>query len=978
MAIRPLNSVAGFSVGETPANIILANGDITTTNITTTGVSNLNSVGNVKISGGSSGQVISTDGAGNLSFITVSTSGLTNGTSNINILNSSNITFSVAGTANVGTFTSTGLNVDGYLTASGNITGGNANLGNAVTANFFIGSGNNLSNIQGANVSGTVANANYSAYAANVTGSAQGNITSVGTLTALDVSATVNAQAFSSNVATGTAPLSVLSTTKVTNLNADFLDGFDSSQSNTANTVAVRDVSGNLTATYFIGDGSQLTGIDTSKISNGNSNVSIPAANGNVNITAAGNTTIVVTGTGANITGYANVSGNVEAGGVKTDNLYYANGTPWDLTQPAGSNTQIQYNDGAGGFGASANFTFNDATNLLTVNGNAQFNNANLGNLATANFVTGTLTTSAQPNITSVGTLSTLNVTGNANVGNLGTAQVLASANVTAPQLISNIADGTAPLVVTSTTRVGNLNVANAGYADDAGNATSATNASAVLNNARSTGTYYPAFISATTNGNYSLNSNTVYSANIANGGFTATTFEGNLVGTSANVTGQLISTATTGTAPLAVSSTTRVANLNVSYANVSDFEVVTSQSTGTFYPVFVNSSSSGNLALGSNSGLSFNAATGNLAASFLYSAGNITANTGLTVTTGGMNVTGNIDVTGNFNVTGNLNYSNVTDLVVGDPLIYLGANNTGDLYDLGFVASYNDGVYEHTGLARNHVTDYWTFFDGVVQEPTTVIDWANATYPTVYAGNFLATGNVTALQLYANANVTTPQFISNVATGTAPLSVQSTTRVANLNVSYANVSDFGVVTSQTTGVYYPTFVSGSTTANYALASNSAISANLANGTLLATTFTGNLSGNVSGNISGTNANLTTANVSGNVLLGNSTVTTTITWASVTTTSTSANQTIASLSATGVTGVEYLVKAIDSTGTKYSVASVIAVTDGSNVDYSTYGTVQLGGYTGSLAVNVVGGDIRLQVTPASSNSTVWTTQYRLI
>ena len=32
MAIKPLNSVAGFSVGENPANIILANGDITTNN----------------------------------------------------------------------------------------------------------------------------------------------------------------------------------------------------------------------------------------------------------------------------------------------------------------------------------------------------------------------------------------------------------------------------------------------------------------------------------------------------------------------------------------------------------------------------------------------------------------------------------------------------------------------------------------------------------------------------------------------------------------------------------------------------------------------------------------------------------------------------------------------------------------------------------------------------------------------------------
>jgi hypothetical protein len=34
--------------------------------------------------------------------------------------------------------------------------------------------------------------------------------------------------------------------------------------------------------------------------------------------------------------------------------------------------------------------------------------------------------------------------------------------------------------------------------------------------------------------------------------------------------------------------------------------------------------------------------------------------------------------------------------------------------------------------------------------------------------------------------------------------------------------------------------------------------------------------------------------------------------------------------------------------------------------------------TGSLAVNVVGGNVALQVTPATSNSTVWTTQVRFI
>ena len=62
MALRPFNSVAGITVGNDPQTaVILANGDITTTNITVSGVSNLGNIGNVIITGGSSGQLIQTD-----------------------------------------------------------------------------------------------------------------------------------------------------------------------------------------------------------------------------------------------------------------------------------------------------------------------------------------------------------------------------------------------------------------------------------------------------------------------------------------------------------------------------------------------------------------------------------------------------------------------------------------------------------------------------------------------------------------------------------------------------------------------------------------------------------------------------------------------------------------------------------------------------------------------------------------------------
>jgi hypothetical protein len=86
------------------------------------------------------------------------------------------------------------------------------------------------------------------------------------------------------------------------------------------NTTGNISATGNITGNYIIGNGSLLTGVAVSggtTIVNGNSNVNIPAANGNVTISSAGNANIIiVTGTGANIAGTLNVSGNTTFSGV--------------------------------------------------------------------------------------------------------------------------------------------------------------------------------------------------------------------------------------------------------------------------------------------------------------------------------------------------------------------------------------------------------------------------------------------------------------------------------------------------------------------------------------------------------------------------------------------------------------------------------------------------------------------------------------
>jgi hypothetical protein len=106
------------------------------------GTSNLNSVGNVTITGGSNGQVLTTNGSGTLSWGNAgNATAIVNGNSNVVVAANSNVTVGVAGNASIMTITGTGANVAGTL----NVTG-NANVGN-IGATNFVGNGAALSGV---------------------------------------------------------------------------------------------------------------------------------------------------------------------------------------------------------------------------------------------------------------------------------------------------------------------------------------------------------------------------------------------------------------------------------------------------------------------------------------------------------------------------------------------------------------------------------------------------------------------------------------------------------------------------------------------------------------------------------------------------------------------------------------------------------------------------------------------------------------
>ena len=94
----------------------------------------------------------------------------------------------------------------------------------------------------------------------------------------------------------------------------------------------------------------------------------------------------------------------------------------------------------------------------------------------------------------------------------------------------------------------------------------------------------------------------------------------------------------------------------------------------------------------------------------------------------------------------------------------------------------------------------------------------ANVVLVTSTGANIIGYANISGA--VNAANLTTGLITSNVTTGTAPFVVNSTTRVANLNVDRANLSDSTLVTRQTSGLYYPTFSSGNATSNYGVGVN--------------------------------------------------------------------------------------------------------------------------------------------------------------
>jgi hypothetical protein len=109
------------------------------------------------------------------------------------------------------------------------------------------------------------------------------------------------------------------------------------------------------------------------------------------------------------------------------------------------------------------------------------------------------------------------------------------------------------------------------------------------------------------------------------------------------------------------------------------------------------------------------------------------------TVFASDVTVDNNLIVQGNLTVLGTETVISTVNLIVEDPIIYLAEGNQSNVLDLGFAGSFNNGVYQHTGLIRDASDNIWRLFSNYLPEPEEPLDFTNVTYDDLKLGNLIA-----------------------------------------------------------------------------------------------------------------------------------------------------------------------------------------------------------------------------------------------
>jgi hypothetical protein len=306
------------------------------------------------------------------------------------------INFFTGGTNNLnrirGTISDTGLSMVGNVTAN-NVIGVTAAIGGVVTATGNITGGNLLApsgiisasgNITGLNVNTGIVSATGNIRGGNIntTGliSTAGNVQAGNLLTTGLLSSTGNIAA--ANIAAGNITSAIISATgNITGPNitatilsvSTLMSVSGNIQGGNFLTDGLISTTGNVTSNYFVGNGSLLTGINLTKISNGTSQINFPVAGSNANITIGATSNVAVFATtGAYITGLVSATSNVVSNNVVATTIVNAasfTGTTVSVTGNVTANNFI--GNGAAltaTTGANVTGTVANATSSLRLN----------------------------------------------------------------------------------------------------------------------------------------------------------------------------------------------------------------------------------------------------------------------------------------------------------------------------------------------------------------------------------------------------------------------------------------------------------------------------------------------------------------------------------------------------------------------------------------------------------------------------------
>ena len=264
-----------------------------------------------------------------------------------------------------------------------------------------------------------------------------GNTSVAGTLGvtgAITGSSTVSATQYTSTIATGTAPLVVTSTTLVTNLNADLIDGYSATTINTASAIVVRDSSKNIAFNNAVLSGS-TSGTTTVQAT--------AAASGTLTLPAVTDTVAAIAATQTLTNKTVNLTNNTVSGTLAEFNTALSNA---DFASLAGSETLTN---------KTVNLTNNTVSGTL-----AEFNTA-LSNADFASLAGSETLTNKTVNLTNntvSGTLAEFNTAlSNADFASLAGSETLTNKTIAAG---SNTISGLTNTNLSGTAGITNANLA--------------------------------------------------------------------------------------------------------------------------------------------------------------------------------------------------------------------------------------------------------------------------------------------------------------------------------------------------------------------------------------------------------------------------------------------------------------------------------------------------------------------------------------